>query len=577
MKRLILTSLLLIVALAVSQPVTQAQGKKDKNNPPKVSLSAEKAAAEFGNVEGISAAQIKDFLAFIAADELEGRDTPSRGLDIAAKFIAFNLARWGYKPAGDNGTFFQNFGLRQGQIDKDQTKVELAGQTFKAGEDFIPRPTAKSASGQMVFVGHGMVIKAKNINAYEGIDVKDKIIVVSTGLPKGVQQNELTGKLGEDFESAYSYAAKHGAKGIVNIPRSIQLTSWDASARQAFRGGRVMLESAKSDDSLPEIVVSAKLLNAIFQGEAIDGAEAVKQADSREFAASFALKADKKITLDIKGNPETLPTQNVVAIWEGSDPTLKEEYLAIGCHYDHVGVQPESDGGKTDGWSRYKAFLNSAGRLGGTDKLWNGADDDGSGTVAVLAMAEALAKGTRPKRSVLLVWHAGEEKGLWGSDYVTDHPPVPAKQIIAQLNIDMIGRSKKEGDTNRSNSELSGPNEIYVIGSKMMSSYLAEVSEQVNNSYLKLSFNYKYDDPNDRNRFFFRSDHYNYARKGIPIIFYFDGVHEDYHRPTDHPDKIDYEKMEKVTRTIFATMWKLANSATRPKVDQPLPPQLRGN
>jgi Zn-dependent M28 family amino/carboxypeptidase len=154
---------------------------------------------------------------------------------------------------------------------------------------------------------------------------------------------------------------------------------------------------------------------------------------------------------------------------------------------------------------------------------------------------------------------------------------VPAKQIIAQLNIDMIGRSKKEGDTNRANAELSGPNEIYVIGSKMMSSYLAEVSEQVNNSYLKLAFNYKYDDPNDRNRFFFRSDHYNYARKGIPIIFYFDGVHEDYHRATDHADRIDYQKMEKVTRTIFATMWKLSNSATRPKVDQPLPPQLRGN
>ena len=111
----------------------------------------------------------------------------------------------------------------------------------------------------------------------------------------------------------------------------------------------------------------------------------------------------------------------------------------------------------------------------------------------------------------------------------------------------------------------------------MMSSYLAEVSEQVNKSYLNLSFNYKYDDPNDRNRFFFRSDHFNYARKGIPIIFYFDGVHEDYHQATDHPDKIDYEKMEKVTRTVFATMWKLANSATRPKVDQPLPPQLKGN
>ncbi len=577
MRRIILISLLLVAALAISQPATQAQSKKDKNNPPKVSLSVEKAAAEFGNVEGITAAQIRDFLTFIAADELEGRDTPSRGLDIAAKFIAFNLSRWGFKPAGDNGTFFQHFGLRRGQVDKDQSKVELAGQTFKAGEDYIPRPTVKTVSGQLVFVGHGMVIKSKNINAYEGIDVKDKILVVSAGLPKGVQQNELTGKLGEDYESVYSYAAKHGAKGIVNIPRSIQLTSWDASARQAFSGGRIMLETGKTDNSLPEIVASAKLLNAIFQGEAIDGAEALKQSDSREFAASFALKADKKITLDIKGNVETLPTQNVVAIWEGSDPVLKDEYLAIGCHYDHVGVRPESDNGKIDGWSRYKAFLQSAGRLGGTDRLWNGADDDGSGTVAVMAIAEALANGPRPKRSVLLVWHAGEEKGLWGSDYVTDHPPVPAKQIIAQLNIDMIGRSKKPGDSNSRNANLTGPDEIYVIGSKMMSSYLAETSEQVNKAYLNLNFNYKYDDPNDKERFFYRSDHFNYARKGIPIIFYFDGVHEDYHGVGDHWEKIDYQKMEKVTRTVFATMWKLTNSPTRPKVDQPLPPQLRGN
>lgn len=577
MKRLILISLLLIAALAISQPATQAQSKKDKNNPPKVSLSVEKAAAEFGNVEGITAAQIKDFLTFIAADELEGRDTPSRGLDIAAKFIAYNLSRWGFKPAGDNGTFFQNFGLRRGQVDKDQTKIELAGQTFKAGEDFIPRPTVKTASGQLVFVGHGMVIKSKNINAYEGIDVKDKILVVAMGLPKGVQQSDLTGKMGEDYESVYSYAAKHGAKGIVNIPRSVQLTSWDASARQAFSGGRVMLETGKTDDSLPEIVASAKLLNAIFQGEAIDGAEVLKQADSRDLAASFVLKADKKITIDVKGNVDTLPTQNVVAIWEGSDPTLKEEYLAIGCHYDHVGVRPEADGGKIDGWSRYKAFLQSAGRLGGTDRIWNGADDDGSGTVAVMAIAEALAKGPRPKRSVLLVWHAGEEKGLWGSDYVTDHPPVPAKQIIAQLNIDMIGRSKKAGDSNSRNANLTGPDEIYVIGSKMMSSFLAETSEQVNKAYLNLNFNYKYDDPNDKERFFYRSDHFNYARKGIPIIFYFDGVHEDYHGVGDHWDRIDYQKMEKVTRTIFATMWKLTNSPTRPKVDQPLPPQLRGN
>ncbi|MGH9800190.1 MAG: hypothetical protein ACRD82_07480, partial [Blastocatellia bacterium] len=328
MKRLILTSLLLVGALVVSQPVSQAQGKKDKNNPPKVSLSVEKAAAEFGNVEGITAAQLREFLTFIASDELEGRDTPSRGLDIAAKFIAFNLSRWGFKPAGDNGTFFQHIALRRGQIDKDQTKVEFGGQGYKVSEDFIPRPSVGTASGQLVYVGHGMVIKSKNINAYEGIDVKDKIVVVSMGLPKGVQQSDLTGKPGEDYESVYSYASKHGAKGIVSVPRSIQLTGWEASARQAMGGGRIVLESARGDQSLPEVVASAKLLNAIFQGEEIDGATALKQADSREFTKPFALKSDKSITLGIKGDPEILPTQNVVAIWEGSDPTLKEEYLA---------------------------------------------------------------------------------------------------------------------------------------------------------------------------------------------------------------------------------------------------------
>ncbi|MDQ3014042.1 MAG: M28 family peptidase, partial [Acidobacteriota bacterium] len=259
------------------------------------------------------------------------------------------------------------------------------------------------------------------------------------------------------------------------------------------------------------------------------------------------------------------------------DETLKSEYIAVGAHYDHVGVRPASDEGKTDTWARYKNFLDSAGRTGGKDNLWNGADDDGSGTAAVLSIAEALAKNPRPKRSLLLVWHAGEEKGLLGSAYIADHPPVPIKQIIAQLNIDMIGRTRPAGDAKKQNENLTGVDEIYVIGSKLMSTELGQLSEAVNNGYLKLKLNYKYDDTNDRERLFYRSDHFNYARKGIPIIFYFDGVHEDYHQAGDHVEKIDFDKMEKVTRTVFATMWKLANASARPKVDKPLPAQYSGN
>jgi Zn-dependent M28 family amino/carboxypeptidase len=194
--------------------------------------------------------------------------------------------------------------------------------------------------------------------------------------------------------------------------------------------------------------------------------------------------------------------------------------------------------------------------------------------VAVLAMAEAFARGARPKRSILFAWHCGEEKGLWGSQYLMEVPVVPINQIVAQLNLDMIGRSKAENSTRMGERLLAGKHEIYVIGSKLMSTELGEISEAVNHSYLNLNFNYHFDNPQDPNHYFSRSDHYNYAIKGIPIIFYFDGSHEDYHRPSDSPDKIDYEKMEKVTRTIFITALELANRDKRPLVDKQIPPEL---
>jgi len=229
---------------------------------------------------------------------------------------------------------------------------------------------------------------------------------------------------------------------------------------------------------------------------------------------------------------------------------LKNEYVVCSAHYDHIGLNNNPNA---------------------TDKVFNGADDDGSGTVSILAMAEALAKAPKkPKRSTLFVWHCGEEKGLWGSDFYTSNPTVPITSIITDLNIDMIGRSKPAGDTKPANKVLTGPDEVYVIGSKMQSTQLGQISEKVNAEYLKLAFNYKYDDPNDTERIFYRSDHYNYARKGIPIIFYFDGVHEDYHGLGDEVSKIDFQKMEKIVRTVYLTMWELSGLPKRPVVDKPL-------
>jgi Zn-dependent M28 family amino/carboxypeptidase len=237
-------------------------------------------------------------------------------------------------------------------------------------------------------------------------------------------------------------------------------------------------------------------------------------------------------------------TQNVVAVWPGSDPKLKGEYVAVGAHYDHVGVRNVPEG---------------------QDGLYNGADDDGSGTVALLEMAEVFASNPKPKRSILFVWHSGEEKGLWGSGHFTDNPTVPIGQIVAQINIDMIGRSRTAADTPERFPQMTGPDEVHVVGSRMISDELGDVLVSVNSKLHKLTFNAHYDRPNDPERIYFRSDHYNYARKGIPIAFFFSGIHADYHGVDDEVDRIDFRKLERVTETVYATLWELATRAGRPK------------
>ncbi len=516
------------------------------------------AALAYGqgrNAEVITAAQLRDYLMFVAADEMEGRDTPSRGLNTAAKFMATQLSRWGLKPAGDDGSYFQKIALRRNRTDPAQTRAEIDGRPFRFGADFLDREqSAGVVSGQAVYVGNGWLIKSKNINPYEGLEIKDKIIVFLSGLPKGVSFGDLTGKQGEDFIPPMMYAARHGARGAIAIANFQTLANWERNRREVVEEGSVAIEKFQPRDeaSLPAITAGPRMLSALFEGEKESAARIFNRGLGGDAVAPFELSANKRVSFTVGVKSDQLFTQNVVAIREGSDAKLKNEYIAIGAHYDHVGIGSPVQG----------------------DSIYNGADDDGSGTVSVLAMAEAFSRAPRPKRSIIFVWHCGEEKGLWGSRYFVENPPVPINQIITQLNIDMIGRSKKDGDTNSENTELAGPHEVYVIGSKLMSTDLGNLSERVNKANYKLKFNYKYDDSNDPNRFFFRSDHFNYAQKGIPIIFYFNGVHEDYHQLADSPDKIDYPRMEKIVRTIYATAWELANAKTRPKVDKKLPDEL---
>ena len=533
----------LLILLLVTGLLTQAPG---------FAQSVKITSDERKIAEAITAKQLSSYLHFVASDAMGGRDTPSQGLDVTAEFLKMNLERWGFKPAGDNGTFFQKIELSRDVLDADKVKLQIGSQEYKLGDDFLRLTGSGSVNAPLVFAKDGWMVKSKGIDALSGVDVTGKIVVITTpGIgrsasprPTGVTQDDLKGPAGEEWADPVTYAAKKGAAGVIVIAPA--QANWAGMRNFMGRGGmtpeKLRAVPSGGGQAIPVMVVTKSVGDALFTGETANA------------SSTSAFVLSKSANLSLVTRKDSVWTQNVVARWEGSDPVLKNEMVAVGAHYDHVGTNPNAPG---------------------PDKIWNGADDDGSGTVAVLGIAEALAQSkVRPKRSVLFVWHCGEEKGLWGSDYFNKFPTVDIKNVVAQLNIDMIGRSKPAEDTNPRNKDLTGPNAIYVIGSEMMSSTLGAITRETNSEFLNLTYDYKYDDPKDTNRFFFRSDHFHYAQNGIPIVFWFDGVHQDYHGPDDNPDKIDYAKMEKVARTIFLTMWELTDLKERPKIDKQLPPEL---
>ncbi len=514
------------------------------------------AQRSLSNPEQITAPQLKAYLTFVASDEMEGRNTPSRGLDTTALFISTLLTRWGAKPMGDDGTYFQKISLAQYQLDSAKTRLDFTGGDFKYGTDYFASVRDASATAPVIWGSDGWLVKSKNKDAYVSVDPKGKIVLLpffdGSTPPKGITRADLGSKQGTDWANPADYATARGAVGIIYvIPESMD-ASFDR-LQGGYGSDFLYMEKFKGpvQKGIPVFYVRQKVAAAILKGgdSSIDSLMASVAAGKP--MAAFDVKSIANVEMVSTPNIVRKRTQNVVASFEGSDPALKEEYVAFGAHYDHIGMLSNVTSG---------------------DYIYNGADDDGSGTVSLISMAEALSKAKkRPRRSTLFVWHCGEEKGLWGSNYFTTYPTVPLKQIVTQLNIDMVGRSKLDGDTAPQDRELSGPNEIYVIGSEMMSSQLGALSKKLNNEYLKVSFNYRYDDPKDPNGFFFRSDHFNYARHGVPIIFYFDGVHVDYHGLGDEVSKIDFQKMEKVVRTVYTTMWEISGLTTRPKIDRKLP------
>ena len=607
------------------------------------SAKTSKAIPAFGNAEAISQEELKIYEYYLASDQLEGRNFPSRGYDTAALYVASHLAEWGLKPGGSTtGTdgplqpYFLPIEMVARTIVAEETKLSLTapapagggggGRGARGGNAGGPRNTTfeyqkdwtiaggggrgasaqpLDVSGNLVFAGNGYVIKKTNTDPYQGIDVKGKIIVVA-GLPsevaaqqaanggrggRGGGRGNATDPLGTpctDYWTPEQYAAKNGALGVVTVANFQQVAAManpNAAGGFAFGGGggggRAGLNGpnfsipkfqvAQSCPAAPAVTAGLELTNALFQGEKLTGSQVFYNTGANAKQDSFELNAAKKLAIHVGVKTEQGHGEDVIGILEGSDPVLKNEFVIISAHLDHIGLSaPQPDGHTVN----------------------NGADDDGSGSTGLLAMAHAYAdgaaKGIRPKRSVLFLWNGGEEKGLWGSQYFAQYPTIDLSKVVANLNMDMIGRSKNAGSVDPNTQHvLVQPGEVLLIGPNVSSDDLGSVIDSVNADYQKLKINHFYDvtapdethdnlGPNPQGqRIFYRSDHYNFAKVGVPIAFFTTGLHVDYHRPTDTADKIDYKEMQQIARTVAAVAWQLGNSAGRPKLKDKLPEQLQ--
>lgn len=484
-------------------------------------------------VDSITSTELRMHLEFLASNELGGRYTLSPNFGIAARYLAAHLEAYGFRGAGDQGGFLQTFEVVSAKPDAANCAFTLtiADKTsnYKFG-DFYPLGSAASGSvaGPIVFVGAGISSPSQKHDDYAGLNVNGKLVLIAPGTPAGIDSSRLG-----PAEQSEGAARAHGAVGVLLIPPPRFADIMKSKGFADRIAGREAVRLAReSEGRLPSITLGQELADKILALAGLDLKAVNEAAGKKQSLAPKVLGASARIDLSMQQARTT--TQNVAGILEGTDPQLKNEYVVFSAHYDHL-------------------------KTGADGRIYPGADDDGSGTTAVLAIAHAMSLN-RPKRSVLVMFHAGEELGLLGSEYNTDYAPaVPLDKMVVDLNIDMIGRSKPAGDDNRLDEHLTDPNTVYLVGSNRISKELHEISEETNSQFQRLKLDYYYNDPNNPERIYYRSDHWNYAKHGVPIIFYFDGTHVDYHQPTDTVDKIDFTKLTQVARLVFETGWRVAN------------------
>ncbi|MEJ1222454.1 M28 family peptidase [Sediminicola sp. 1XM1-17] len=476
----------------------------------------------------ITESELKDHLYTYASDEFEGRETGQPGQKKAVEYLRQQYQKMGIPAAQANGDYFQNVPLQMSKLPTGT--ITIKGKEYPIGEEFLTFSEAKGTFNEVVYAGFG--IETDNYSDYSNLDVKGKLILIKAGEPtmedgnyilSGTKEKSVWSNMSESIGLRMELALEKGAKGVLYFDSdnfSRFKTRYDYMLKND--SGRMGLKDSNEEE------FSSFFIN-------VDLAKTLMPAIEKDNTPKIL---PITISLSVESSNIEVSSENVAAYIKGSEKP--EEYIVLSSHLDHIGVSKNGD-------------------------INNGADDDGSGTVGLLEIAQAFKKaadeGHGPKRSVVFLHVTGEEKGLLGSMYYTDVDPIfPLAQTVANLNIDMIGRidPNRKGDRNY----------VYLIGSDKLSTELHDISEAVNKKYSNMEFDYTFNDENDPNRFYYRSDHYNFAKNNIPIIFYFNGTHDDYHRPGDTPDKINYDLLENRSRLVFYTAWELANRENRIVVDK---------
>lgn len=468
----------------------------------------------------ISEVDLKGWLTYLSSDELEGRQVFSEGYGMAAQFIAERLREWGVKPLGDHGSYFQIVKLQSYKVvRRSSVTIEANGQTrtFKDG-DHVVFPAIGGGRQTLMF---------------DRLELAGASTRLSATLQTG------------------------GAAATIEY-RPVLSAAADIAQRGAGRGGAAgrgrLAQAAAADippttarvDAVvpPRLTADDEFFSALLAA-APAGFGEVRERLARGESIPPATVTGVKVTIDVDNGYEPVTTQltrNVVGMVPGSDPKLKDTYVWFGAHLDHVGYATSAQ----DVRGRVNTPI-------ATDRIWNGADDDGTGSTGELGIAKAFATGPKPRRSVVFIWHAGEEGDLYGSKFSADFPVVPLEQVQCFLNIDMIGRNR--------NDDPAQANTVFVIGADRISTDLHNLIVRTNATLpAPLTLDYEYNDPLDPNSFYTRSDHYSYASKGVPIAFFFTGEHRDYHANTDSADKILFSKQARIAQLVYQVGFAVADS-----------------